>query len=109
MKSLPLELPADALRNFCQKWQIVELSLFGSVLRDDFRPDSDVDILVQFVPDAAWTLLDLVNMECELGELVGREVDLIEKSAIEQSRNWIRRNAILTTAQVVYDQTYEPA
>lgn len=109
MKSLPLELPADALRNFCQKWQIVELSLFGSVLRDDFRPDSDVDILVQFVPDAAWTLLDLVNMERELAELMGREVDLIEKSAIEQSRNWIRRNAILTTAQVVYDQTYEPA
>ena len=109
MNKLPIELTVEALRDFCQKWQIAELSLFGSVLRNDFRPNSDLDVLVRFAPNAAWTLLDLVNMERELAKLAGREVDLIEKSAIEQSSNWIRRNEILTTAQVIYSQTYEPA
>lgn len=107
MLKTQLSLTPIALHPFCQKWQISELALFGSVLRDDFRPDSDIDILVTFTPTAPWTLLDLVNMEYELEDLLGREVDLIEKPALEKSTNWIRRNEILETAQVIYSQPYE--
>ena len=99
----------DDIRRFCQKWQITELSLFGSVLRDDFRPDSDIDVLVTFTPDAPWSLLDLVNMEYELADLAGRDIDLIEKQAIEKSDNWLRRDEILNTAQVIYSATYVSA
>lgn len=104
-----LDCPADAIQNFCEKWQILELSLFGSVLRDDFRPDSDIDVLVSFIPDAPWTLIDLVTMQYELEDLVKRKVDLIEKQAIETSDNWIRRTEILSTAQVIYTRAYETA
>lgn len=104
-----INLPSDALKAFCQKWQIAEFALFGSVLRNDFRPDSDIDVLVSFFPDAPWTLLDLVTMQDELQTLLNREVDLIEKRVIEKSENWIRRNEILNTAQVLYSQAYEPA
>ncbi len=72
------------------------------MLRDDFRPDSDVDVLVRFAPDAGHTLFDLVRIEEELRALLGREVDLVEKSAIERSRNYLRRKAILAAAEVVY-------
>ena len=85
----------ENLRHFCQKWQITELSLFGSVLRDDFRPDSDIDVLVTFAPNAPWSLLDLVNMEYELADLTGRDIDLLEKQAIEKKRQLAtpRRNS----------------
>jgi len=96
------DIPRAAIAEFCRKWQIVGLSLFGSVLREDFRPHSDVDLLVQFAPEAEHTLLDLVRMQEELWGLIGREVDLVEKSAIERSRNYLRRKAILGTAEVVY-------
>ncbi|MGB3614755.1 MAG: nucleotidyltransferase family protein [Elainellaceae cyanobacterium] len=109
MSQPQLDLPMDDIRSFCQKWQITELALFGSVLREDFRSDSDVDMLVRFVPRAPWTLLDLVNMENELADLIGRDVDLVEKRAIEKSDNWVRRSEILSTAQTIYSQTYEPA
>lgn len=109
MSQPQLDLPMDAIRSFCQKWQITELALFGSVLSEDFRSDSDVDMLVRFVPRAPWTLLDLVNMENELADLIGRDVDLVEKRAIEKSDNWVRRSEILSTAQTIYSQTYEPA
>lgn len=109
MSQPQLDLPMDDIRSFCQKWQITELALFGSVLREDFRSDSDVDMLVRFVPRAPWTLLDLINMENELADLIGRDVDLVEKRAIEKSDNWVRRSEILSTAQTIYSQTYEPA
>ena len=80
-------------------WKIVELSLFGSVLRDDFRPDSDIDLLVTFSPDAEWSLVDPVAMEEELSDILGRKADLASRKAIERSENYIRRNAILETAQ----------
>jgi len=86
----------------CQKWQIVELSVFGSALRDDFRPDSDVDVLVTFAPDGRHSLFDLVEMENELSAMFGRKVDFVEKGAIERSENYIRRRSILSTAKVVY-------
>ncbi len=111
MKQLPIDLTSEILHHFCQKWKITELSLFGSVLRDDFHADSDIDVLVAFAPDAPWTLLDLVNMEYELADLTGRDIDLIEKRVIEKSANPIRKAEILETAQVIYSQAeaYDPA
>jgi predicted nucleotidyltransferase len=90
------------ISEFCRRWQITELALFGSVLRDDFGPDSDLDVLVTFSSDAEWGLLDHYRMNRELITLLGREVDLLTRSAVEQSRNWLRRHEILSTAQVVY-------
>ncbi len=95
-------IPNEQLAVFCRKWQVAELALFGSVLRDDFRPDSDVDVLVRFFPDARYGLFDLVRMQEEMKGIWGREVDLIERSAIEKSRNYIRRKAILSSAETVY-------
>ena len=90
------------IAQFCRKWQVAELSLFGSALRGDFRPESDVDVLVDFAPEARRSLFDLVEMEEELRRIFGREVDLVEKKAVEESENYIRRRAILSTARVVY-------
>jgi len=87
---------------FCRKWKVTELAFFGSVLREDFRPDSDVDVLVSFAPDAEWSLFDIVRMEEELGNLLGREVDLVERKAIEKSENYIRRKHILGSAESFY-------
>lgn len=100
--TLAITLPQQQIREFCDRWQITELSLFGSVLRDDFRPDSDIDILVAFAPIANWGLLEHVQMQQELEALLGRRVDLISKRAIERSSNWIRRQEILSTAQPIY-------
>lgn len=96
------QLPQQALIEFCQRWKIKELYFFGSVLREDFRPDSDIDVMVTFQADANWGLLEFVRMKRELKTLLGREVDLITKKSIEQSSNWIRRQEILGTAQPVY-------
>jgi hypothetical protein len=87
------------LADLCRKWKVRELSLFGSALRDDFRPDSDVDVLVSFDPGADWSLLDLVSMQEELAALAGRGVDLVEREAL---RNPYRRAAILTSTRVLY-------
>jgi predicted nucleotidyltransferase len=92
-------VPRDKIGEFCQRWKIAEFALFGSVLREDFRPDSDVDILVSFRKDADWDLFDWVNMIEELKGIFGREVDLVEKSAL---RNPFRRHYILNTQKVIY-------
>ncbi len=92
----------DDIAAFCQRWQIVELALFGSVLRDDFGPESDVDVLVRFAPEVRPAMRDWPTMERELAAILGREVDLIERRSVEDSRNYIRRQAILDSAQVVY-------
>ena len=97
-----IEIPKETIADFYGKWKIVELSLFGSVLRDDFRPDSDVDLLVTFSPDAEWGLLDHIAMEEELSAIFGRKVDLVSRRAIERSENYLRRKAILETAQPYY-------
>ncbi|MEI7903158.1 MAG: nucleotidyltransferase family protein [bacterium] len=97
-----IAIPQDGVTDFCRRWQIVELALFGSVLRDDFRPDSDVDVLVSFHPHAQHTLFDMVHMQEELERLFGRKVDLVSRRGIETSRNHIRRRAILESAEVVY-------
>jgi hypothetical protein len=97
-----IEIPQEAVAAYCRRWQIVEFSFFGSVLRDDFRPDSDVDVLVRFHPNAQHTLFDLAHMQDELKRILGREVDLVERTAVEQSRNYLRRKAILDSVEVIY-------
>jgi predicted nucleotidyltransferase len=99
---LPINLPMEQIQAFCHKWQVTEFALFGSVLRDDFHPDSDVDVMVQFHPAAHPTLFDLTYMEDELKILFQRDVDLITRKGIETSRNYLRRKAILSSAQVIY-------
>jgi hypothetical protein len=94
--------PEERVAELCRRWRIAELSLFGSALRDDFRPDSDIDLLVRFKPDADWSLLDYAHMELELEELLGRKVDLVSQAAIERSSNWIRRKEILETSHQIY-------
>jgi predicted nucleotidyltransferase len=94
-----IPIPTERLTTFCRRWTIAELRVFGSALREDFRPDSDLDLLVRFAPDADWSLLDHVAMEEELTAIVGRNVDLVSQRAIERSSNWIRREAILGTAE----------
>ena len=94
-----IDIPKEKLADFCRRWKIVELRLFGSVLRNDFRPDSDVDILVTFSRAVQWSLLDHVAMEQAASAIFGRKVDLISRKAIERSENYIRRKAILATAQ----------
>ena len=95
-------VPLEAITEFCQRWQVQEFSLFGSVLRDDFRANSDIDVMVDFQPSARWGLLALVEMKEELEAIFEREVDLLTKKSIEQSENWIRRQEILSTAQVIH-------
>ena len=97
-----LEIPQQDLVEFCERWKVAELALFGSALRDDFRPDSDIDLLVTFLPEAEWSLLDHGRMEQELASLLGRDVDLVSRWGIEHSRNWIRRKAILESAYPIY-------
>src|SRR5574337_712937 len=97
-----IEVPQQSIINFCHRYRVRRLALFGSVLRDDFRPDSDVDVLVEFESDAHLSLFDLVSMQNELEELIGREVDLVERAAVEQSENYIRRKSILKNLEVIY-------
>lgn len=94
-----IEIPVVKIEEFCHKWKIAEFSLFGSVLRDDFRLDSDVDVLVSFKENAGWDLYDWVNMIEELKVIFGREVDLVSKKGL---RNPFRKKRILSTREVLY-------
>ncbi|GAB4576428.1 MAG: nucleotidyltransferase family protein [Anaerolineae bacterium] len=95
-------LPLPAIRAFCQKWDIVEFALFGSVLREDFGPESDIDVLVRFRSGVRHGLRDWLAMGDELEAILGRRVDLIERQTLETSRNYIRRKAILDSLEVIY-------
>jgi uncharacterized protein len=95
----------DKIDNFCRKWGIRKFELFGSVLRDDFDPErSDVDVMVTLSPERPYTLFDIVHMEEELVGLFGRRVHLTERSTVEKSENYIRRQSILSEAQLVYER-----
>ena len=96
------EVNRTQLTAFCRKWNIAELAVFGSALRPDFGPASDVDLLVTFAPQSHPSLFDLVHMEEELAEIFARSVDLVSRRGIENSPNYIRRKAILGSAQVLY-------
>ena len=91
-----------AIKAFCDRWQVGELALFGSVLRDDFGPDSDIDVLIRFRSERTPGLFGMAEMQRELAGLLARRVDLVHRAAIEGSRNHIRRRAILESARVVY-------
>jgi len=99
MKYHEIDIPDNRLTELCRKWKVKELSLFGSILRDDFSPSSDVDVLVSFEPTAPWSLLDLMEMKEQLEVIFGRSVDLVEKEAL---RNPWRKRRILSTYEVVY-------
>ncbi len=94
-----LPVSRQVIAEFCRRHHITEFAFFGSVLRDDFRPDSDVDVLVTFAPEARPSLMDLALMQDELERLLGRDVDLVEKPGL---RNPFRRREILRSMQVVY-------
>ena len=94
-----LTVTDDRIADFCRRWKITELSVFGSVVRNDFRPDSDSAVLVSFETGAGWSLVDLVTVQDELAALLGRRVDLIEEAAL---RNPYRRAAILESRHLVY-------
>ncbi len=98
-----ISLPMDRVREICRRYDVAELSIFGSVLRDDFRPDSDVDFLVVFQNDdyGPWAS-KLMDMERDLSRLLGRKVDLVSRRAVEKSENYIRRRQILTSREMVY-------
>jgi len=97
-----LTLPCEALADFCRRWKITHLEIFGSALRDDFRPDSDIDLLATFAPDSNWSLIDIISAQNELAQLLNRPVDLLTRSAVERSPNYIRRQSILSTARTIY-------
>lgn len=94
-----LGISQEQVASFCRHWMVAEMSLFGSVLRDDFRSESDIDVLVDFVPQANWSLFDISRMRLELSSLFGREVDLVQKGGL---RNPYRRRRILTDREVIY-------
>jgi hypothetical protein len=98
MPHVAIDYDKESLRDFCRRWKITEFSLFGSVVRQDFGADSDVDVLVTFAPDAPWTLSNWLRMQRELETLFQRRVDLIERGAVERSDNRFRKRAILSSA-----------
>lgn len=99
MASARIQIPQERVAEFCRRWRIAEFALFGSVLREDFRPDSAVDVLISFAPGAQWSLFEWVDMIDELKGIFGREVHLVSKQAL---RNPFRRGEILRTCEVIH-------
>jgi predicted nucleotidyltransferase len=100
-----IPIPDDKIDDFCRKWGVNKFELFGSVLRDDFdQKRSDIDVMVTLSPDRPYTLFDIVHMEEELAGLFGRRVHLTERSTVEKSENYIRRQSILSEAQLLYER-----
>jgi uncharacterized protein len=98
-----LRISPAQIAQFCQKWKITELAIFGSILRDDFNEQSDIDFLVKFSPETKLLLEDIDNIEQELKAMTGRSIDFIFKKNLEKSANWIRKKNILETAEVIYE------
>jgi hypothetical protein len=102
MEQKAFEIPSDRIADYCKRWKMMDFAIFGSALRDDFSPESDIDVLVTFDRDAHWTLFDMVDMQEELKEILGRDVDLVSRRGIESSQNYLRRKAILSSAKVIH-------
>jgi uncharacterized protein len=102
MSRIKIKIPKTKIIEFCKRWNVSEFAVFGSALRADFRPDSDVDVLVSFAPQAHITLFDMVHMQDELKAIFGRDVDLVSKRGVETSRNHLRRKRILESAEVIH-------
>ena len=98
--STAITIDRDAITDFCRRHRIRKLALFGSVLRDDFRPDSDVDVLVEFAAAAKVGLIRLAGMERDLSEIFGRKADM--RTPADLSRYF--RNEVVGSAEVLYDQ-----
>jgi len=99
---IQIDVPKEKIATFCQRNHIRELALFGSALRDDFGPDSDVDVLVEFEPGQEPGLMELVAIENELSEILGRKADMVERQAVERSENYIRKRYVLQSMEKVY-------
>ena len=95
-------VPQEGMSVSCRRCRIVELALFGSVIRDGFGPENDVDILVRFRPETQHSLLDMESMWQELSRMLGREADLVERVVVERSRSYSCRRSMLQSAEVVY-------
>jgi predicted nucleotidyltransferase len=96
------KIPTNKIAEFCRRWKIRELSVFGSILTDNFNRESDVDIMIDFEADAEWSLLDHVRMQLEIQTILRRKVDLIGKRALEASHNWLLRKQILSNLQIIF-------
>ncbi|MEI6426848.1 MAG: nucleotidyltransferase domain-containing protein [Pseudanabaena sp. ELA607] len=99
---LALNLPIEQIEAFCQYWQIQELYVFGSILRDDFCDDSDIDFLYSLSSTVSWSFSNLLRAEQDLSAIVGRDVDLVSKKSIDRDRNWLRRQNIFNSMRLVY-------
>ncbi len=97
-----IELDSEAIRDFCRRWKVRELSVFGSILRDDFRPDSDVDFLIEWMDDTEWDLFDLVHMQRNLKKIVGRPVDLLTRYSVEHDPSIAFRQSVLSGTERIY-------
>jgi hypothetical protein len=97
-----IQFSKNLIADFCHRWDVTEFALFGSVIGEGFQPNSDVDVLISFKPDAQWSLFDLVTMQYELKGIFGRNVDLVE---LEGLTNPFRRHAILNSKEVIYEAT----
>jgi uncharacterized protein len=102
MDKARIRIPKAKITEFCKRWNVSEFALFGSVLRADFRTDSDVDVLVSFAPRARVTLFDMARMQAELKDIFKRDVDLVSRRGLENSRNYLRRKRILDSARVIH-------
>ena len=94
-----MQIPNEMIAEFCRRWKVSEFGLFGSVLREDFRPDSDIDVLISFAPDARWSLFEWLEMIDELRPIFGRGVHLVSREAL---RNPFRRHEILRTVRIIH-------
>jgi len=97
-----IQISEDQLSSICNKYLIKELSIFGSALRKDFDEDSDIDLLIEFKPEAAVSLFDLIDVKEDFEKLFGREIDIVSKNAIKRSNNYIRKKAILENYNTIY-------
>ncbi len=102
MTPMNLGIPAEKIADFCRRWKIKRLAIFGSAATGELRPASDIDLLVTFCQDADWTMFDHFTMEEELSSLFGRDVDLISLRAVEENPNPISRREILNSARQIY-------
>jgi uncharacterized protein len=107
MVAIQTLVPPKKVTAFCKRWKVVELALFGSAVREDFSMQSDIDVLISFAPQSDWSLFDHIQMKLELKQLFGREVDLVTRRALEQSRNSLLRSEILNGAKVLYSKSWK--
>jgi predicted nucleotidyltransferase len=105
LPTLKRRLPIQEIASFCRRWRIARLEAFGSVLREDFQADSDVDLLATYAPDAHWSLLDRVRMKLELESLLNCRVDLLNRRALEKPGSRARAAAILAQAMPLYAES----